>query len=94
MPAAQPNIVFILADDLGVADLSSYGHPTIRTPHIHFDLRSDKTRNIAQLYFPEEAEGNAKDRLYAELGAEAATSVALRDASDPNKYRWDIVLLG
>ena len=70
---------------------SPIGH---RPPHIHFDLRSQRTRNIAQMYFPEDAEGNAKDMLYAALGAEAATSLALRDASDPNKYRWDIVLLG
>ena len=39
-----------------------YGSPIgHRPPHIHFDLRSEESRNIAQLYFPEEAEGNAKD---------------------------------
>lgn len=65
-----------------------------RPPHIHFDLRGPKSRNIAQLYFPEEAAGNAADRLYKALGAQAATSVAVRDASDPNKYVWDIVLMG
>ena len=31
---APPNIIVILADDLGYGDLSSYGHPTIRTPHV------------------------------------------------------------
>ena len=57
-------------------------------------MHSGKTRNIAQLYFPEDAAGNAKDLLYKALSpAEAATSVAVRDATDPNKYRWDIVLL-
>ena len=70
---------------------SPIGH---RPPHLHFDMRSAKARNIAQLYFPEDAEGNAKDMLYKALSpTEAATSLATRDASDPNKYTWDIVLL-
>ena len=70
---------------------SPIGH---RPPHIHFDLRSEKTRNVAQLYFPEDAEGNAKDTLYKALTpGEAATSVAVRNTADPHKYRWDIVML-
>jgi arylsulfatase A len=32
--APPPNIVLLFADDLGFGDLSSYGHPTIRTPHL------------------------------------------------------------
>ena len=32
--ATPPNIVFILADDLGYGDLSCYGHPRAQTPHI------------------------------------------------------------
>ncbi|GAA4463349.1 sulfatase-like hydrolase/transferase [Nibrella saemangeumensis] len=31
---SRPNIVFILADDLGWGDLSSFGAPDLRTPHI------------------------------------------------------------
>jgi len=33
-PAAQPNIVIILADDLGYGDLGCYGATRVKTPHI------------------------------------------------------------
>ncbi len=32
--AAPPNIIVILADDLGRADYSAFGTPDLRTPHI------------------------------------------------------------
>ncbi|HEX8216518.1 MAG TPA: protocatechuate 3,4-dioxygenase [Allosphingosinicella sp.] len=70
---------------------SPIGH---RPPHLHFDLRGRTHRSIAQMYFPEDAEGNARDTLYRALGDEAGTSLAARDAADPGKYRWDIVLMG
>ena len=40
-----PNIVFLLADDLGGADLHCYGHPYSRTPNID-SLARDGTRFI------------------------------------------------
>ncbi len=30
----RPNVIIVLADDMGWGDASSYGHPLIRTPHI------------------------------------------------------------
>jgi len=33
-PGARPNILFILADDLGYGDLSVYGQPGFKTPHL------------------------------------------------------------
>ena len=70
---------------------SPIGH---RTPHLHFELRGRTHRSIAQMYFPEEGEGNARDTLYKALGDEAGTSLALRDGAEPGRYRWDVVLLG
>ena len=34
LPSARPNVIFILADDLGWGDLSCYGRPDYRTPNL------------------------------------------------------------
>jgi hypothetical protein len=39
----KPNVVFILADDLGYGDLGCYGHPYAQTPNIN-SLAKDGTR--------------------------------------------------
>ncbi|MEM9478151.1 MAG: sulfatase-like hydrolase/transferase [Verrucomicrobiota bacterium] len=46
--ASQPNIVFILCDDLGWGDLGCYGHPYARTPAID-KLASEGTK-FTQFY--------------------------------------------
>jgi N-acetylgalactosamine-6-sulfatase len=46
--ATRPNIVFLLADDLGGGDLHCYRHPYSRTPHID-SLARDGTR-FTQFY--------------------------------------------
>lgn len=61
-----------------------------RTRHIHFDVEGAVHRLMAQMYFPEDAERNASDGLFQQLGARAATSLARLDS--PATYRWDIVL--
>jgi arylsulfatase A-like enzyme len=45
---AGPNIIFIMADDLGYADLGCYGQQRIRTPHV--DRLAEQGTRFTQFY--------------------------------------------
>lgn len=45
---AQPNIIFIMADDLGYGELGSYGQELIRTPHL--DRMAHEGMRFTQFY--------------------------------------------
>lgn len=47
-PRERPNFVVIYADDLGYGDLSCFGHPTIRTPHL--DRMASEGMRFTQFY--------------------------------------------
>ncbi len=44
----KPNIVILFTDDLGYGDLSSFGHPTIKTPHL--DRMAEEGMKMTQFY--------------------------------------------
>ncbi len=48
--ARRPNIVLILADDLGYGDLACYGHPTHRTPNL--DRMANEGVRFTDFYTP------------------------------------------
>ena len=48
VPAKPPNMVFLLADDLGYADVSCYGRPDYRTPNI--DRLAEQGLRFMQAY--------------------------------------------
>ena len=45
---SSPNVIFILADDLGYGDLGSYGQRKIRTPHL--DQMAEEGTRFTQFY--------------------------------------------
>jgi len=47
-PDARPNVIFILADDLGWGDLSCYGHDRLKTPN--FDRLAQQGMLFTQFY--------------------------------------------
>lgn len=46
--SSQPNIIYILADDLGYGDIGAYGQTKVRTPHL--DLLAERGMLFSQHY--------------------------------------------
>ncbi|MCP3914710.1 MAG: sulfatase [bacterium] len=47
-PENRPNVVIVFTDDQGYGDLSSFGHPTIHTPHV--DALAANGMKLTQFY--------------------------------------------
>jgi len=73
---ARPNVVFILADDLGWGELGCYGQEKIRTPRLDRSdtfARGDPAKNI----FLRARLADGKSRCCDRRHCRAATTVAL-----------------
>src|SRR5204863_1586723 len=49
-PGSKPNLVLILADDMGYGDLGCYGHPRFKTPN--FDRMAAEGTRLTQFNTP------------------------------------------
>jgi arylsulfatase A len=67
---AKPNVVVLLADDLGYGDLGCFGHPKIKTPHLD---------RLA-------AEGIKLTSCYAGQSVCSPSRAALMTGRNPNRY--------
>ena len=78
-----PNFIIIFADDLGYGDLSSFGHPTIKTPNL--DQMAYEGMKLTQFYVaasictPSRA-GLLTGKLPAKIGMAGARSVLFPDS--------------
>ena len=85
-PTAQPNIVLILADDLGWADVPWHGSPA-RMPHLE-KLAQDGVRLEAHYVHPMCSPTRA-----ALLSGRYASRFAVTSAQNPRVFPWNTVTL-
>ncbi len=82
----KPNIVFILADDLGYRELGSFGQQLIRTPHL--DALAKQGMRLTQHYC-----GNAvcaPSRCVLMTGKHPGHAAVRNNASTPPEGQWPI----
>ena len=48
--ASKPNIVLVMADDMGWGQTGYYNHPTLRTPHLDAMAASPHTVTFDRMY--------------------------------------------
>lgn len=85
-PSRKPNIVFILADDLGLGDLGCYGQKIIRTPNI--DRLAAEGMKLTQHY-----SGNAvcaPSRCVLMTGKHPGNAFVRDNRSTPPEGQWPI----
>ena len=78
-----PNFIIIFADDLGYGDLSSFGHPTIKTPNLdqmaHEGMKLTQFYVAASICTPSRA-GLLTGKLPAKIGMSGARRVLFPDS--------------
>jgi arylsulfatase A-like enzyme len=91
----RPNIVFLLADDLGYGELGSYGQETIKTPRL--DALAKQGLRFTDFYAGNAVCAPSRAVLMTGKHAGHATirgNKGIHDGSDKSKSRWGRVSLG
>lgn len=91
----RPNIVFIFSDDLGYADLGSYGQKLIKTPHL--DQLAEGGMRFSQMYSGSSLCGPSRCVLLTGKHTGHATVRHNQRAGDtlaPGEVTWGTVLKG
>jgi len=86
--ARTPNVIFILADDLGQGDLGSYGQKRIKTPHL--DRMAAEGTRYTQAYAGTSVCAPSRTSLMIGLHTGHSTSRGNRKPPDTVEGQWPI----